>query len=134
MRTFPLVIVTPDGEKFRGDAESLLVRTGSGDIEILAGHSPCICSVAPGRARVRVANTEERMASASGGFLTVRDGAAELVATTFEWADEIDLTRAEEARKKATDALRDKLDERAHMLAKAKLERALCRIDVASYR
>ncbi len=134
MRTFPLVIVTPDGEKYRGNAESLLVRTGSGDIEILAGHSPCLCSVATGRARVRFENGEERIASASGGFLTVKEGEVELISTTFEWADEIDLARAEAAKQKASETLATKLDERAHLLAKAKLERALCRIDVASYK
>ena len=134
MRTFPLVIVTPDGEKFRGDAESLLVRTGSGDIEIMAGHAPCLCSIATGRARVRFADGEERLASASGGFMTVKSGTVELITTTFEWADEIDLARAEAARQKATETLASKLDERSHLLAKAKLERALCRIDVASYK
>ena len=134
MRTFPLVIVTPDGEKFRGDAESLLVRTGSGDIEIMAGHTPCLCSIATGRTRVRFADGEERLASASGGLMTVKSGAVELITTTFEWADEIDLARAEVARQKATEALATKLDERSHLLAKAKLERALCRIDVASYK
>ena len=134
MRTFPLCIVTPDGEKYRGEAESLLVRTGSGDLEILAGHSPCICSLTTGRARVRYADGEERFASASGGFLTVKGKEVELVATTFEWADEIDLLRAEEAKKKATDSLATQLDSREHLLAKAKLERALCRIDVASYK
>ena len=134
MRTFPLVIVTPDGEKYQGTAESLLVRTGSGDLEIMAGHSPCLCSVATGRARVRFQDGEERFASASGGFLSVKGGAVELIATTFEWADEIDLVRAEMAKKKATDTLASQLDERAHLLAKAKLERALCRIDVASYK
>lgn len=134
MRTFPLVIVTPDGEKYRGDAVSILVRTGSGDIEILAGHTPCLCSVATGRTRVRFSESEERIASASGGFLTVKGGEVELVATTFEWADEIDLARAEVAKQKATEALSGKLDERSHLLAKAKLERALCRIDVASYK
>ena len=134
MRTFPLCIVTPDGEKFRGEAESLLVRTGSGDIEILAGHASCLCSVSTGRARVRLANGEERFASASGGFLSVKGKEVELISTTFEWADEIDLLRAEEAKKKATDALASQLDDRDHLLAKAKLERALCRIDVASYK
>ena len=134
MRTFPLVIVTPDGEKYQGTAESLLVRTGSGDLEIMAGHSPCLCSVATGRTRVRFQDGEERFASASGGFLSVKGGAVELIATTFEWADEIDLVRAEMAKKKATDTLASQLDERAHLLAKAKLERALCRIDVASYK
>ena len=129
--TYTLVIVTPDGEKFRGEAKSLTVRTGSGDMEILAGHVSCLASVATGRARVRFADDTERTASASGGILTVKGGEVELICTTFEWADEIDLARAEAARQKATDALASKLDERDHTMAKAKLQRALCRIDVA---
>lgn len=129
--TYTLVIVTPDGEKFRGEAKSLTVRTGSGDMEILAGHVSCLASVATGRARVCFADDTERFASASGGILTVKGGEVELICTTFEWADEIDLARAEAARQKASESLVAKLDEREHSLAKAKLQRALCRIDVA---
>jgi F-type H+-transporting ATPase subunit epsilon len=129
--TYTLVIVTPDGEKFRGKAKSLTVRTGSGDMEILAGHVSCLASVATGRARVCFEDDTERFASASGGILTVNRGEVELICTTFEWADEIDLARAEAARQKAAEALVTKLDERDHSLAKAKLQRALCRIDVA---
>lgn len=134
MRTFPMSIVTPDGEKYKGNAESLLVRTGSGDLEILAGHTPCLSYVATGRVRVRFPDGEERFASASGGFLSVMGSEVELIATTFEWADEIDLARAQTAKENATNALTTQLTEREHLLAKAKLERALCRIDVASYK
>lgn len=135
MRTFPLVIVTPDGEKFRGDAESLLVRTGSGDIEIMAGHTPCLCSIATGRARVRFADGEERLASASGGFMTVKSGAVELITTTFEWADEIDIARADASKTRAENVLSNKdASDTDIKLAQARLHRALVRKNVASYK
>ena len=42
MKPFHLEIVTPEGAAFSGEAESLLVRTGDGDVEILAGHTDYI--------------------------------------------------------------------------------------------
>ena len=86
MRTFHLEIVTPDGLVFDGEAESLLVHTTEGDVEILRGHTDYIAAVDVGRARVLV-DGEAKTASCAGGFLSVSNGAARLVAVTFEFAE-----------------------------------------------
>ena len=52
MNSFPLKIVTPDGLQFEGQAEQLTVRTTSGDIGILAGHTNCVAPLGMGRATV----------------------------------------------------------------------------------
>ena len=52
MKPFHLQIVTPEGLLFDGDAESLLVRTGEGDVEIMRGHTDMFASVGVGRARI----------------------------------------------------------------------------------
>ena len=56
---------------------------------------------------------------------------ANLIATTFEWAEDIDLERAKLARDEAKASISSGKDEKAIALAKAKLQRALSRIDVA---
>ena len=131
MRAFNIEIVTPDGLKCSGEVESLLVRTTEGDIEILAGHTDFLASLATGRARL-IVDGKTRLASASGGFLSVKGGKVRLCATTFEFAEEIDLKRAEEAKARAEAALSTARDDREERIVRAKLMRAASRIKVAS--
>ena len=130
MRTFHLEIVTPDGLVFDGEAESLLVHTTEGDVEILRGHMDYIAAVDIGRARV-LANGQSRTASCAGGFLSVSAGAVRLVAVTFEFAEDIDEKRALAAKERAERAIANSKDRRAKQLAEAKLARALNRIRIA---
>ena len=130
MRAFNIEIVTPDGLKYSGEVESLLVRTTEGDIEILAGHTDFLASLATGRARL-IVDGKTRLASASGGFLSVKGGKVRLCATTFEFAEDIDLKRAEEAKARAEAALSNARDDREERILRAKLMRAASRIKVA---
>lgn len=131
MRAFHIEIVTPDGVAYTGDVTSLLVRTDDGDVEILAGHADLLASVGTGRVRLTI-DGKERYASVNGGFLSVKDKAVRLCAITFEFADQIDLKRAEAAKAKAETALQSAKDDRDERIAKAKLLRAASRINVAN--
>lgn len=131
MRAFHIEIVTPDGLAYNGDVESVLLRTTEGDIEILAGHSDLLASVATGRVRL-IIDGKPRYASASGGFLSVKDKEVRLCTITFEFAEDIDLKRAEKAKERAEAALSTVTDDREERIAKAKLMRALSRINVAT--
>ena len=130
MRSFKLDIVSPDGPLFSGDAERLLVRTTDGDVEILAGHTDLFATLGVGRVKL-TAGDSVRYASASGGFLTVKGGSVTLAAITFEFADAIDQERAERAKERAEESIRTAKDDRALDAAKAKLARAISRINVA---
>lgn len=129
MKSFHLKIATPDGLDYEGDIESLLVRTAEGDAEILAGHADFLSALGTGRVRI-TANGEKRFASASGGFVSVKNGEVSLVCTTFEFADEIDVKRAKAAKEKAEAALLTTADKKTEALLKAKLSRATNRINV----
>ncbi len=131
MKSFKLKIVTPDGIVYDSEAQSLLVKTDDGDAEFLAGHVDYMASLGTGRARIK-ADGKERYASVSGGFVTVRSGEVNLVAVTFEFADMIDINRAKAAAERAREAIAAAKDTRAIEVAKAKLARALSRIDVAN--
>lgn len=130
MKSFNLKIVTPDGLAFDREVESLLVRTDDGDVEFLAGHIDYMASLGTGRARIKQ-DGKDRFASVSGGFVTVSKGEVKLVAITFEFREDIDLERAKLARDEAKASISSGKDEKAIALAKAKLQRALSRIDVA---
>lgn len=131
MTPFPLKIVTPDGLLFDGEAEEILVRTTSGDVAILAGHINYVAPLGMGRATV-VFGGNRRTAACIGGMLSVVDGAVTLVPTTFEWAEDIDLPRAEASLQRADKVLHDKTSSDTDLrLAEARLRRALVRKSVA---
>ena len=131
MTPFSLKIVTPDGLKFEGQVEELIVRTTTGDMGILAGHVNCVAPLGMGQA-VLVANGKRRVAACIGGMVSMVNGNATLVPTTFEWAENIDVDRAERAHAKALEILESKKeDEVAAKMAEAKLRRALIRKNVA---
>ena len=132
MTPFPLKIVTPDGLLFDGEAEEILVRTTSGDVAILAGHINYVAPLGMGRAVV-ISGGNRRTAACIGGMLSVVDGAVTLVPTTFEWAESIDLSRAEASLQRADKILHDKASSDTDLrLAEARLRRALVRKSVAS--
>ena len=132
MNSFPLKIVTPDGLQYDGQAEELIVRTTSGDIGILAGHINCVAPLGMGRATV-VVNGEKRYAACIGGMLSVVSGEVSLVPTTFEWADKIDVDRADASADRARKVLADKNATAADTrIAEARLKRALIRKNVAA--
>ena len=132
MTPFPLKIVTPDGIRFDGQAEELIVRTTTGDIGFLAGHINCCAPLGMGRATV-VVDGVKRYGACIGGMVTVIDGAVSLVPTTFEWAEDIDAERAEDSLQRAQAVLSGKdVPDTDLVLAKARLRRALVRKGVAA--
>lgn len=132
MSTFPLKIVTPDGLIYDGNAERLIVRSTTGDLAIMARHINYVTPLGMGKATV-IANGKRREAACIGGMLSVVDGAVTLVPTTFEWADNIDVDRAEASLHRAEDVLHNKNASDTDLrLAEARLHRALVRKSVAS--
>ena len=131
MTAFKLKIVTPDGLIYDGEAEELIVRTVSGDMGILAGHINCVASLGMGRATVLVGG-KKRYGACIGGMVSVVNGAVTLVPTTFEWAEDIDLKRAEASADRAKQIIANQNASEAELrLAKARLMRALVRSSVA---
>ncbi len=129
--TFHLQVVTPDGLAFEGEAEKLSVRTQDGIIGILPRHIDYVAPLGMGEAVITEAEGKVRRAACIGGMVAVHNGAVRLVATTFEWADQIDLDRAKAAEKKARDIMsKNNVSERDLKLAEAKLHRALVRQSV----
>ena len=131
MNTFPLKIVTPDGLQFDGAAQELIVRTTSGDLGILAGHTDCVAPLGMGAATV-LTESGKRYAACIGGMVSVVGGEVTLVPTTFEWADSIDTARAERSYQRAQQVLQNKnASDTDIRLAQARLRRALVRKSVA---
>ena len=135
MSSFHLQIVTPDGLFYDGQAESLNLRAAQGGLTILPRHTNFVTTVGMGPAKV-VLDGNARTAACIGGMLSVINGEVRLIATTFEWAEDIDAQRAERALELATQTLqnRQQLTDQELILAQAKLKRALVRTSIAKLR
>ncbi|MEQ2521305.1 ATP synthase F1 subunit epsilon [Ruthenibacterium sp. CLA-JM-H11] len=130
MSTFHLQIVTPDGGFFDGEAERVSVRTIDGEAAVLGNHIPYVTALGTGEARV-VVDGQTRRAAASGGMLAVTPGHVRVVASTFEWAEDIDVERAKRAKEDAEQRIQNAKDPHELQLAKARLSRAQVRLNVA---
>ncbi|MCI9403710.1 MAG: ATP synthase F1 subunit epsilon [Oscillospiraceae bacterium] len=130
MSSFHLQIVTPDGEFFDGPAQRVKVRTINGDVAILDRHIPYVTALGIGEAAVTMEDGTVHKAAASGGMLSVTPEIVRVVATTFEWAEDIDLDRAQRAKETAEERIKKAQDAKELELAKAKLSRALVRLKV----
>lgn len=131
MKTFPLRIGTPDGLLFEGEAERVVCRSITGDLAILAGHSNFCTALGMGHAHVVLPDGTRREAACIGGMLSMMNGTCRLLATTWEWKEDIDEVRAASARERAEKMLeKGDLSEREFKLAEARLKRALLRLDV----
>ena len=131
MSTFHLKISTPDGLKFDGEVQRIRVRMIDGDVSLLAHHTDYVSAVGAGEAALVTADGQTRCAACIGGMLSMIQNEASLIATTFEWAEDIDLDRAKRAKEAAEARIAQaKDDNRERMLASAKLQRALVRINV----
>lgn len=128
MRSFNLQIVTPDGSKFDGAAEKLILRTINGDICILARHVNFVSALGMGECKVTLEGGETKLGVCIGGMIAVTDGTVRVVASAFEWNDEIDVERAKISKEKAEKALSMSLNAQEQAAMEAKLKRALLRI------
>ena len=115
------------------DIDVVVAPGTAGELGILPSHAPFITSLAPGELRLRKGNEETSMVI-TGGFLEVRDDKVVILAEAAERAEEIDLARAEEARRRAEERLTSR--EAAVDLARveAALRRSLVRLKVAERR
>lgn len=131
MRTFSLRIGTPDGLLFEGEAERVVCRSITGDLAILAGHSNFCTALGMGEAHIVLPDLTIRSAACIGGMLSMMDGECHLLATTWEWEEDIDADRANRAKERAEEKLaKTGLTDREYKLAEAKLKRALVRLSV----
>ncbi|MED4015933.1 F0F1 ATP synthase subunit epsilon [Sutcliffiella cohnii] len=130
MKTLTVSVVTPDGPVYESDAEMVVAKTLEGELGILPRHIPMVAPLKIGAVRVKNANNTDLVA-VSGGFLEVRPDKVTILAQAAETPKDIDVTRAEEARKRAETRLQSKQDDVDFRRAELALKRAMNRLNVA---
>ncbi|OGO23137.1 MAG: F0F1 ATP synthase subunit epsilon [Chloroflexi bacterium RBG_16_50_9] len=131
MSSLKIDIVTAERVVYSGDVDVVIAPGVEGQLGILPHHAPLMTTLQAGELLVRRGGEEDSLAI-SGGFLEVRPDRVIVLADAAERAEEIDITRAEAAKKRAEQRLHDRhaagLDESRAELA---LHRALARLEVA---
>ncbi|MEY3692628.1 MAG: synthase epsilon chain [Bacillota bacterium] len=127
---FPVLIITPKRKVYDGQVELLSVMTTAGQLGILANHTPLLTILKTGPMHM-IVDKKTTYFAVSGGVLSVQKNQTILLVDAIERADEIDITRAKDAMKRAEERLKEKTEKIDEARAKAALSRALNRIQVA---
>ena len=133
MAAFRLEIVTAERMIFADDVSEVVAWGVEGQLGILPHHAPLMTMLQPGDLLIKKDNEEEYLAI-SGGFLEVRPDKVIILADACERAEEIDLARAEAARRRAEATLKERPPEVDTAVAEAALRRSLARLKVAERR
>jgi len=129
-----LEIVTPERLSYSDTVDSVQLPGSEGELGVLPHHAPLVSTLGVGELRFRKDGTEESFAIV-GGFLQVRPDRVVVLAETADLASDIDLEKAQEARREAERALETGFHEGADLsAARAQLQQALLRIRVAERR
>jgi len=128
-----LDVVTPERELFTGEVDSILAPGAEGQLGILPHHAPLITVLAEGELIARQGE-EEMIFAIHGGYMQVLPERVIVLADVAERAEEIDVARAEEARRRAEDLLSKKPPPEEREAAMRALRRSLVRLRVARRR
>ncbi len=130
MSSLKLDIVTAERIVYSEDVDVVIAPGAEGQLGILPHHAPLMTILQAGELVVRRGGEEDTLAI-SGGFLEVRPDRVIVLADSAERAEEIDMERAEAAKKRAEQRLMEKTAETDVARIEASLRRAMARLTVA---
>ncbi|MDE2889838.1 MAG: F0F1 ATP synthase subunit epsilon [Gemmatimonadota bacterium] len=133
MPTFQLEIVTPEKTVFSGEVEQVRAPGTEGGFGVLAGHHPMLASLNIGEIVFSEQQNGPKSVAISGGFAEVQRDRVTVLAETAEFAQDIDVNRAEAARERAREMLTQKRDQQIdEARANLALARAINRLRIGA--
>ncbi|MDW2800227.1 ATP synthase F1 subunit epsilon [Clostridium boliviensis] len=126
---FKLQIITPERKFYEGDASMVELTTEEGEIGVYRGHIPMTAIVAPGIIKIHEEGGIKEAALISG-FLEILPEKIVIMAEVAEWPEEIDISRAQEAKIRAERRLKEQDGEIDIIRAEIALKKALVRISL----
>lgn len=131
-----LEIVTPEKIMYQGEVDEIYVTTADGEIGILPHHVNLFTKLVPGELKLKISGKEQYMAITSG-FLEVNKNKVTILADYAVHAEEIEIEKAMEARKRAEEILKKKesqITEQEFASAEAAFKQAIAELKVANHR
>ena len=129
--TLQLEVVTPDHTLVTDKVDEVVAPAAEGYLGVLPGHTPLLASLAPGQLWYRK-GAQKLFLSVISGFIEVLPDKVTVLAQIAERAEDIDVARAERAKKRAEERLARPASETDVARAQASLLRATVRLQVAA--
>ena len=131
-----LEIVTQERRVYSADDVEMVIAPGAeGELGILPRHAPLITPLQEGVMRIKHTAASEELVAIHGGFMEVLPDKVTVLADAAERAEEIDIARAEESRRRAEQTMQQHRDNKLdYERADAALRRSLVRLKIAGGR
>ena len=130
MATTQLAIVAAERNVFAGEVDMVLAPSVAGQLGILPRHAPLLTLLVPGTMHIRQGDSE-RLLAVGGGFLEADQTHVTALVNSAEWAEEVDVSRAEAASGRARQRLRQRDPGTDLVRAEAALRRSAARLKTA---
>lgn len=121
-------IVSAEREIWSGEGAMVFAPGESGELGIAPRHTPLLTRLKPGDVRVQQENGEEQFFFISGGLLEVQPHVVTILSDTAVRAADLDQAAAEQARQRASEAMRDQTSGMEYAQAKAELANAMAQL------
>ena len=125
--TFDLSIMTPERQFFSGQVEALTITGIDGQMTVLAGHAPMVVSLAVGEISIKQDGVWREAVNIEG-FMEVLQDSVVVFVQACEWPEDIDMRRAEEAKHRAEERIRQRQSIWENKSSKIALARAMVRL------
>jgi F-type H+-transporting ATPase subunit epsilon len=122
MSTIKVDVVSAEKSLFTGEAKFVVLPGESGEIGVLPGHTPLITRIRPGTVKIVMADDTEEFIFVAGGLLEVQPHHVTVLSDTAIRADDLDEAKAEQARQRAEETLRNTKDKTDMAVVQAELE------------
>jgi F-type H+-transporting ATPase subunit epsilon len=128
-------LLTPEGSVYEGQAVLVVAPSQSGEIGLMPRHEPLVCALRPGETRLRMLDDTVESFATAEGYLSIDEDVVTILVEQAEHAEVIDAHRAQEALRRAEEALAAAGDdENARLVAESARRRAQNRLKVVEGR
>ena len=133
-KTFKFEVVTPEKVFYSNDVDMIIFNREDGEMGVMADHMPMVVAVDVGMLKI-IKDGMYKFAAISEGFIQITDKGVTAIVDAAEWPEDIDVERAERAKKIAEDKLQEyRKNKEMETLLKLSIVRANNRIKVAKNR
>ena len=126
-----LEIITPEKVVYKDEVDEVVAPTTNGEIAILPGHINLLTQINPGELIVKKGTLEQYLAI-TGGFLEVNSNKISIIANYAIKAQDIEIIKVTEAKKRAEKLMREKTTTNEMKIAEAEIIKAILELKVAS--
>lgn len=128
-KLYHLEIITPERQFFNDKVESVVFDTPEGKRGVMADHTPMVIALTVGEIDIKH-DDQWKKCFTSEGFIEIRPDKTLILAQTVEWPEEIDIRRAEEAKRRAEERLRQRQSLQEYHSTMSSLARAMARLRI----